>query len=252
VKEYGSPGEESYLRRLVHGAIMHGEQYQYDGRRRLITTYYQPSSGIGAAILSAQDRPIRVGVIGLGTGTIAAYGRAGDVYRFYDIDPHVIALAKSEFSFLADSAARIEISLGDARLAMEREPPQRFDVLAVDAFSSDAIPVHLITREALGVYLRHVTPHGLVAFHVSNRFLDLVPVVARIAREHGVHAVVVRDDPDDDDDSLRSKSDWVLVSRDAAVLQAQAIVDAGAEPAEDRPDWRTWTDDYSNLIQILK
>jgi len=252
VKEYGSPGEESYLRRLVHGAIMHGEQYQYDGRRRLITTYYQPSSGIGAAILSAQDRPLRVGVIGLGTGTIAAYGREGDVYRFYDIDPHVVALAKSEFSFLADSAARIELSLGDARLAMEREPPQRFDVLAVDAFSSDAIPVHLITREALGVYLRHVTPHGIVAFHVSNRFLDLVPVVARIAREHAVHAVVVRDEPDDDDDSLRSKSDWVLVSRDAAALQAPAIVDAGAVPAEDRPDWRTWTDDYSNLIQILK
>src|SRR5205823_5347332 len=186
VKEYGSPGEESYLRRLVHGAIMHGEQYQYDGRRRLITTYYQPSSGIGAAILSAQDRPLRVGV------------------------------------------------------------------LAVDAFSSDAIPVHLITREALGVYLRHVTPHGIVAFHVSNRFLDLVPVVARIAREHAVHAVVVRDEPDDDDDSLRSKSDWVLVSRDVAALQAPAIVDAGAVPAEDRPDWRTWTDDYSNLIQILK
>jgi SAM-dependent methyltransferase len=252
VKEFGSPGEESYLRRLVHGAIMHGEQYQYDGRRKIITTYYQPSSGIGAAILSAQDRPIRVGVIGLGTGTLAAYGRGGDVYRFYDIDPHVVALAKSEFSFLADSAARVEISLGDARLAMEREPPQRFDVLAVDAFSGDAIPVHLITREALGVYLRHVRPHGIVAFHVSNRFLDLVPVVARIAREHRVHAAVVRDEPDDDDDSLRSKSDWVLVSRDAAVLQAQTIVDAGAVPAEDRPDWRTWTDDYSNLIQILK
>jgi len=252
VKEYGSPGEEGYLRRLMHGSIMHGEQYQYDGRRKMITSYYQPSSGIGAAILSAQDRPIRVGVIGLGTGTLAAYGRGGDVYRFYDIDPHVVALATSEFSFLADSAARIEISLGDARLTLEREAPQGFDVLAVDAFSSDAIPVHLITREALGVYLRHVRPHGIVAFHVSNRFLDLVPVVAGIAREHGVHAVVVRDEPDDDDDSLRSKSDWVLVSRDAAALQGQAIVDAGAEPAEDRPDWRTWTDDYSNLIQILK
>src|SRR5438270_1753094 len=219
-----------------------------DGIRDLTVTGVQTC----ALPISAQDRPIRVGVIGLGTGTLAAYGRGGDVYRFYDIDPHVVALATSEFSFLADSAARIEISLGDARLTLEREPPQGFDVLAVDAFSSDAIPVHLITREALGVYLRHVRPHGIVAFHVSNRFLDLVPVVARIAREHGVHAVVVRDEPDDDDDSLRSKSDWVLVSRDAAALQGQAIVDAGAEPAEDRPDWRTWTDDYSNLIQILK
>src|SRR5260370_34712577 len=163
-----------------------------------------------------------------------------------------IGVAGGEFPCLADSAARIELAPGGAPLALEREPAQRFDVLAVDAFSSDAIPVHLITREALGVYLRHVRPHGIVAFHVSNRFLDLVPVVARIAREHGVHAVVVRDEPDDDDDSLRSKSDWVLVSRDAAALQAQAIVDAGAAPAEDQPDWRTWTDDYSNLIQILK
>src|SRR5207247_4187041 len=135
-----------------------------------------------------------------------------------------------------------EISLGDARLAMEGEPPQRFDVLAVDAFSSDAIPVHLITREALGVYLRHVTPHGIVAFHVSNRFLDLVPVVARIAREHAVHAVVVRDEPDDDDDSLRSKSGWVLVSRDAAALPVAARVDGGSGPPEDRPGGGRWDD----------
>ena len=126
-------------------------------------------------------------------------------------------------------------------------------MLAVDAFSSDAIPVHLITREALGIYLKHVKPDGIVAFHVSNRFLDLIPVVARLAQEHGAHAVLVRDDPDDEDDSLRSQSDWVLVSRDAAALQARRRSSrAAAEPAEDRPEWRTWTDDYSNLIQILK
>ncbi len=252
VKEYGSPGETTHLRRLVHGTIMHGEQYQHPSQRTMLTTYYQPPSGIGAAILSKQDAPIRVGVIGLGTGTIAAYGRAGDVFRFYDIDPHVIELARSEFTYLADSATRIEIALGDARLALEREPPQRFDVLAVDAFSSDAIPVHLITREALGSYLRHMKPDGIVAFHVSNRFLDLVPVVARIARENGAYAVLVRDDPEDDDPSLRSRSDWVLVSRDPEALEGEKIVDAGAVEAEDRPGWRTWTDDYSNLVQILK
>jgi len=252
VKEYGSPGETAHLLRLVHGTIMHGEQYQHPSQRTMLTTYYQPPSGIGAAILSRQGAPIRVGVIGLGTGTIAAYGRAGDVFRFYDIDPHVIELARSEFTYLADSAARIEIALGDARLALEREPPQRFDVLAVDAFSSDAIPVHLITREALGSYLRHMKPDGIVAFHVSNRFLDLVPVVARIARENGAHAVLVRDDPEDDDPSLRSRSDWVLVSRDPEALEGKKIVEAGAAEAEDRPEWRTWTDDYSNLVQILK
>jgi spermidine synthase len=252
VKEYNSPGEHGHLRRLVHGAIMHGEQYMSDDRRRFITTYYQETSGIGVAIKSRGNAPIRVGVIGLGTGTIAAYGRPGDVYRFYDIDPRVIKLAKSEFTFLGDSAAGIEVALGDARLTLEREPPQNFDVLAVDAFSSDAIPVHLITKEALGVYLRHVKSDGIVAFHVSNRFLNLIPVVARIAKEHGAHAVLVNDDSEDDDDSLRSKSDWVLVSRDPAALKREAIVKAGAEEAEDRPGWRTWTDDYSNLIQILK
>jgi hypothetical protein len=252
VKEYGEPGSEAHLRRLVHGAIMHGEQYMGDDGRRRITTYYAPTSGIGAAIRSRQDRPMRVGVVGLGTGTIAAYGRAGDLYRFYEIDAGVVRVARSEFTFLSDSAAKIEIALGDARLAMEREPPQQFDVLAVDAFSSDAIPVHLITREALAVYLRHVRDDGIVAFHVSNRFLDLVPVVARLAREHGVHARVVTDDPDDEDETGRSKTDWVLIARDPAVLKRKAIAEAGAAPAEDRPEWRTWTDDYSNLIQILK
>jgi SAM-dependent methyltransferase len=251
VKEYGIPGEESHLRRLVHGTIMHGEQYMHDSTRRQPTTYYQRTSGIGAAIESKQDRPVKVGVIGLGTGTIAAYGRPGDVYRFYDIDAHVIEIARSQFTFLADSQAKVEVALGDARLTLEREAPQAFDILAVDAFSSDAIPVHLITREALDTYLRHMKPEGIVAFHVSNRFLSLVPVVARIAKELNVHASLVSDDPDEEDDR-RSRSDWVLVSRDEKALAATAIVAAGGAPAEDRPEWRTWTDDYSNLIQILK
>jgi hypothetical protein len=252
VKEYGVPGDEGHLRRLVHGAIMHGEQYLHENYRRQLTTYYHEDSGIGAAIRSVGERPARVGVIGLGTGTIAAYGRPGDVYRFYDINSHVVRVAREQFTYLADSKAKIEVELGDARLVLEREPPQNFDVLAVDAFSSDAIPVHLITHEALGVYLKHVRPEGIVAFHVSNRFLDLIPVVARLAREHGAHAVLVKDDPDEEDDPRRSRTDWILVSRDPAALKRPAIVERNAVPAEDRPQWRTWTDDYSNLIQILK
>jgi SAM-dependent methyltransferase len=251
VKEYGEEGDEGHLRRLVHGTIMHGEQYMHESKRRMLTTYYQETSGIGLAIASRQDHPVRVGVIGLGTGTIAAYGRAGDVYRFYEIDPHVLEIARRDFAYLGDSPAKIEVALGDARLSLEREAPQGFDVLAVDAFSSDAIPVHLITREALGIFLKHVKPDGIVAFHVSNRFLDLIPVVARIAKEQGAHASLVRDDPDEDD-NLRSRTDWVLVSRDSKALQARQIVEGGGKPAEDRPDWRTWTDDYSNLVQILK
>jgi hypothetical protein len=252
VKEYGVPGEESHLRRLVHGAIMHGEQYMHGEQRTMLTTYYHEDSGIGAAIRSLGKRPARVGVIGLGVGTIAAYGREGDVYRFYDIDSRVMQIALHEFTYLGDSKAKIELALGDARLTLEREPPSNFDVLAVDAFSSDAIPVHLITREALGVYLKHVKADGIVAFHVSNRFLDLIPVVARLARENGVHAVLVRDDPDEEADYRRSRTDWVLVSRDPAALRRPAIVAREAVEPEDRPEWRTWTDDYSNLIQILK
>jgi len=252
VKDYGEAGEESQLRRLVHGTIMHGEQNLHPTLRRQVTTYYVETSGIGAAIASRQGKPVRVGVIGLGVGTLAAYGRAGDFYKFYEIDQDVVRLARGEFSYLSDSPAKVEVALGDARLTLEREPPQRFDVLAVDAFSSDAIPVHLITREALAVYLKHAGDDGIVAFHVSNRFLDLVPVVARIARENGAHAVIVRDDPDDEDDTRRSRTDWVLVSRAAKALQAAPIVKAGAEAPQDRAEWRTWTDDYSNLIQILK
>jgi SAM-dependent methyltransferase len=253
VKEYGNPGDEGHLRRLVHGAIMHGEQYMTGPWRGFITSYYQEPSGVGAAIRAKQAvGPVRVGVIGLGTGTLAAYGRAGDTFRFYDIDPRVVEMARADFTYLGDSPAKIEVAIGDARLALEREAPQGFDVLAVDAFSGDAIPVHLITREALRAYLRQVKPDGIVAFHVSNRFLQLVPVVARLAKEEGVHAAHVSDDPDEDDQSRRSRSDWVLVSRDAKALEAPRIVEAGAQSPEDRPEWRTWTDDYSNLVQILK
>ena len=250
VKEYGEEGAEDHLRRLLHGAILHGEQYLAEDLRHMPTTYYEEESGIGAAIRSKQDHPMRVGIIGLGTGTIAAYGRKGDDYRFYDIDANVVRVARTEFTYLADSGARIEIVVGDARLSLEREPPQQFDVLAVDAFAGDAIPVHLITREALAVYLRHMKPDGIVAFHVSNRFLRLIPVVARIAKEDGAHAILVSDNPEDD--SSRSRTDWVLVSRSRAALHSRRILQAGAAPALDEPRWRTWTDDYSNLVQILK
>jgi SAM-dependent methyltransferase/Na+-translocating ferredoxin:NAD+ oxidoreductase RnfE subunit len=250
VKEYGTPGEPTHLRRLVHGTIMHGEQFMHPDLRGRPTSYYEEPSGIGAALLSKRARPERVGVIGLGTGTIAAYGRKGDVFRFYDIDPRVIQIARSQFAFLGDSAAEVQLVVGDARLSLEREAPQGFDVLAVDAFSGDAIPVHLITREALAVYLRHMKPDGIVAFHVSNRFLDLIPVVKRIAAENGAQALLIDDEPDESDE--RSRSDWVLVSRSKAALAAPGIADHHPQEIDDAASWRTWTDDYSNLIQILK
>ena len=252
VKEYGEPGASYYSRRLLHGVIMHGEQFLEGERRRLPTTYYQPSSGVGAAIAAAEARgAVKVGVIGLGAGTLAAYGRKGDEFRFYDINPKVEEIARSKFTFLADTEATVDVVLGDARLSLEREPAQGFDLLAVDAFSSDAIPVHLITKEALGVYLRHMKPGGVIAFHVSNRFLELPPVVGRIARENGLAAVLVSDEGKDGDED-HTKTDWVLLAKDAKLLQAKEIKEAGPVPPEEKPGWRTWTDDYSNLVQILK
>ena len=210
-------GTASDHRSLIHGTILHGTQYLSPELAREPTTYYTQTSGIGRTIESLHPslRPLKVGIIGLGTGTIATYGSKGDVYRFYDINPAVIAIARRDFSYLAKSDATIEIALGDARLSMEREAPQGFDVLAIDAFSSDAIPVHLITREALSVYLRHMKPGGIIAFHVTNRYLDLAPVVQQLADAAGLHAVLVADDGDG---ALASRSDWVLLSDSEAAL----------------------------------
>ncbi|MBL8517845.1 MAG: fused MFS/spermidine synthase [Betaproteobacteria bacterium] len=254
VREYGAPTDKTYHRSLVHGGILHGEQYMQPEYRAAATTYYKTSSGIGKSILLKQqllgEKPMKVGVIGLGTGTIATYGRKGDTYRFYDINPEVITIARRDFTYLADSDALIELSLGDARLNLEREAVQGFDVLAVDAFSSDSIPVHLITLEAVQIYLKHMKPNGVIAFHVSNRFLDLKPVVEKIGNELGlttawVHEVAKNEDSD------RTVSDWVLLSKDKRFLLRDPILDA-TFIITPQPGWRLWTDDYNNLVQVLK
>lgn len=248
VKDTAPPTQPDAIRRLTHGVIMHGEQYLAAERSREPTTYYGVSSGIGRVLTTLADRPVKVGVVGLGAGTLAAYGKAGDVYRFYEINPQVVEIAYSHFTYLPGGPAKIETVLGDARLAMEREPPQSYDVLAIDAFSSDSIPVHLITREAMAVYLRHVKPDGVIAFHVTNRFLKLAPVVQQLASQHGLHAALISDDAEDND---LAKTDWVLVSRARTKLDAQRIAEA-ASGIEPLPGLRAWTDDFNNLFQILK
>lgn len=240
------------VRQMYHGSVKHGEQYLAAARRREPTTYYGASAGIGRALRAAMDgvpqRPLRVGLIGLGAGTLAAYGRAGDVYRVYEINPQVFDAAEREFSFLRDSPATIEQVLGDARLALEREPAQRFDVLAVDAFSGDSVPIHLITTQALAVYERHLAPGGVIAFHVTNRFLNLAPVVRQIAMARGLQAMLVHDEAEDSD--LR-RTDWVLVARDAAALERPGLHGAGsAFPVV--PGLRAWTDDFNNLFGVLR
>jgi SAM-dependent methyltransferase len=248
VKDIGAEGEHDAVRRLVHGVIMHGEQYRAAGRRNEPTTYYGATSGIGRTLKALEGSALRVGVVGLGTGTLALFGRPGDIYRFYEINPQVVTVAEREFTFLADSAAKIEHVLGDARLSMEREAPQDYDVLVVDAFSSDSIPVHLITREALEVYLRHLKPGGVIAFHVTNRFLDLPPVVSRIAAERGLHVALIADDAEE---SNLARTDWVLVTRDRALLERPEIAKF-TSGIEDIKGLGVWTDDFNNLLRILK
>jgi hypothetical protein len=234
-------------RSLVHGAILHGEQYLSEQYRRSATTYYKPSSGVGRTLVSYEGKPIKVGIIGLGAGSLAVYGQEGDVYRFYDIDPAVVGVAKKWFTYVADSPARTEIVLGDARLSMEREAPQGYDVLAVDAFAGDAIPVHLITTQAVTEYLRHMKPDGVIAFHVSNRFLDLKPVLLAIAKDQGLEFANLFDSGE----SGGTTSDWVLLTHNKAFLQQPRILEV-TEPVAPQPGWGLWTDDYSNLRQVLK
>ncbi len=238
---------DARYRSLVHGSILHGEQWLSEKYRRSATTYYKTTSGIGRTLIAFEGRPIRVGVIGLGAGSIAVYGDADDVYRFYDINPAVVGVAKTWFTYLADSPAKIEIVLGDARLSLEREAPQNYDVLAVDAFSGDSIPVHLITVEAFTEYLRHIKPDGVIAFHVSNRYLDLKPVLLAIAEKHHLEYAYLHESGEDGG----TTSDWVILTRNKAFILKPSIVEA-TEPVAPRPDWRLWTDSYNNLIQVFR
>lgn len=249
VQQSGSD-DASRHRTLVSGTIMHGLQYESPRFRRQATSYYTTSSGIGRLLETLHPRkdPLRVGVIGLGTGTLAAYGTPGDLYRFYDINPAVIAIARRDFTYLAQSEAKIETPLGDARLTLEREPPSDLDLLAVDAFSSDAIPVHLITSEALALYAKHVKPGGVIAFHLTNRYLDLVPVVDALATANHLRAVWIHDEGEE---VLASRSDWVLVSGNRELLAQPRIANA-ATPITPHADWRLWTDDFNNLFQVLR
>ncbi|HJZ97249.1 MAG TPA: fused MFS/spermidine synthase, partial [Candidatus Solibacter sp.] len=216
-------------------------------QRRWPTTYYGPDTGIAMAMRETRpDGGQRVGIVGLGTGTLAAYGRKGDRYTFYEIDPDVIDLAQREFSYLSDSAATIEIHEGDARLVLERQPAQRFDVLVVDAFSGDAIPMHLLTREAFMLYASHLTGRGVLAVNVSNRYLRLAPVVRQSAAASGMEARVV--DTVGDASRLYYQATWVIATRDPAFFASASL--RTAQPIT-RPV-APWTDDFSSIYRAVR
>ncbi len=237
-------------RTLYHGTIEHGNQVYTTALHDEPTTYYSRNSGIGLALaLCCHAAPRRVGVIGLGTGTIATYGRAGDVFRFYEIDPHVERIARGLFTYLRDSPATIEVVPGDARISMAREADEQYDVIAVDAFSGDAIPVHLLTREALVLYRRHLKPTGILAVHVSNRYLDLAPVVRQQAEQAGLRSTLITVDNDTTRDAY--SSDWVLVTANGAFM-ADSLVKAAGDTIGLPAGLRLWTDDYNSLLPILR
>jgi hypothetical protein len=242
-------GRQMPYRSLLHGTIQHGAQYLTFPENRNPTTYYGRRSGVGLALQYCCDASKRVGVIGLGAGTLAAYGRRGDSFRFYEINPQVIAVANSWFTFLNQSPAKSEIVLGDARLSLESEPSQQFDVLAVDAFSGDAIPVHLLTREAFAVYFRHLKADGILAVHTSNTFLNLAPVVKLLAEDadYATRLIASEEDPF----MMTSSADWVLVTRNQEFLNKPETF-AGSQIIAVPPNLRLWTDDYNNLFEILR
>ncbi|HET9206430.1 MAG TPA: fused MFS/spermidine synthase [Burkholderiaceae bacterium] len=248
VREQGEP--QALERKLVHGSILHGQQYMSGETRRRPTTYYVETSGIGRLLRAMDDRPVDVGVVGLGTGTIAAYGKPGDRYHFFEIDPAVVTVAQRYFTFLADSPAAVKLHVGDGRLLLQQGVAPPLDVLAVDAFSGDSIPVHLLTREAVELYLQRTKPGGVVALHVSNRYLDLRPVVGRIAADMGLEVAYVDDEIQEHDGPEKASSDWILLARDRAPLDVAMIREATRELPEARPR-KAWTDDYSNIAQVM-
>ena len=234
-------------RMLQNGNVVHGREWLAPDLAGRPISYYSAGSGLGLAMTALQARgPLKVGVVGLGAGSIAAYGRPGDSVTFYEINPAEPNIAKNYFSFLRLTGARWNIAMGDARLSLERAPPQKYDLLAIDAFTSDSIPVHLLTREAFALYWRHLKPDGLLVVHISNLYIDLGPVVAAAAMDQGKTARMV---PFDGDESKEEdRSDWVLIASDPAFFKSPALKSAQEMITASSP----WTDDYSNLWRSLR
>jgi hypothetical protein len=236
---------------LLHGRTTHGLQWREPSRRRTALLYYSLDSGAGIAFRYQDSvRARKVGVIGLGSGALATYARAGDLIRFYEIDAEVARIANSHFTFLTDTAARVEILLGDARIALEREAPQGFDLLFVDAFSSDSIPVHLLTREAFEIYDRQLDHNGVLAVHISSAHLDLEPPVRRLAEHLQMHALRI----DSGEDGARgiAKAAWMLLSRDERWLKKVSNLAHPSIATWGAPTGPLWTDDFANILGVLK
>jgi hypothetical protein len=209
VGEYREDDPVNHYLLLEHGRITHGLQFTHPDFAKWPSTYYGEDSGLALGLAALPAGPRRIGVVGLGVGTTAAYGRSNDVLRIYEINAEVLRMARTHFTYLSNCPSKIEVALGDARLSLEHESPQQFDLLALDAFSSDAIPVHLLTREAFELYLNHVNPNGVIAVHISNRYLDLQPVLQNVAAHFKLQlAIIDFDEPE----AVAGEVEWLYSS----------------------------------------
>jgi SAM-dependent methyltransferase len=253
VRDQHIHSKEKHVRSLYNGSILHGEQWQGKEKRSKPRSFYCEETGLAKTITYAkkQKRAIKVGVLGLGTGTVAAFARSLDTYRFYDINPAVIQVAKTQFTYLKDAKSRgatVQTVVGDARLSLEREPKHGFDVLVVDCFSSDAIPVHLLTKEAFQLYVSHLAKGGVLLLHISNQFLTLDPVVERITRSLKLHTLLI--ESYDANDGICFGTSWVVIAPDKKTFDDGAFYKAG-KPLKAKAGTRLWTDNYSSLFDVL-
>ena len=233
---------------LAHGIVVHGRQFAAPEKKALPCSYYGPRTGVGQALTYFRQQPdMRVGVVGLGVGTVATYAQAGQTVRFYEINEQVVTLARTYFSFLHDSAGKVELELGDARLSLEREAPENFHLFVLDAFSGDAVPAHLLTAEAFAIYLKHLRPDGAIAVNITNRHLNLAPVVLALAQEYHLKALRVFTDANGSE--LAYRADWMLLTKNAAFA---ALVKTSDPPEHRATAPLLWTDHYGNLFQILE
>ena len=249
VRDYAD--QQLARRSLIHGTIGHGYQYTAEAQRDIAGSYFATNSGVGRALAALQAQgPVRFGVIGLGAGVLTSYARSTDYLRIYEIDPDVVDISGRYFTFLSrarDRGADVQVLIGDARLTLERQEPQHFDVLVVDAFSSDAIPTHLLTNEAMEVYFRHLRPDGVLAVHISNRYLDLAPVCLRAAEHLNRMAWLIRSPAD----KMSHASDWVLITSNRELLDHPSFTGAHPQPAQAAASFRGWTDQYSSVWPVL-
>ncbi len=236
---------------LQHGTTFHGLQFVDSKKHRQPVAYFGRNSGAGLAIRFFRRQENRhIGVVGLGVGTIAAYGKKGDRIRFYEINPAVEHVARTRFSYLNDCPSEVDVIVGDARLSMEAEPSQEFDLLILDAFSGGAVPVHLLTVEAFEIFLRHLKSDGVIAMHVSTVYLDLQSVIWKMAKRLDLKSAWIKNDENDAEGIFAS--DWIILTRDESFINQKVIQAALTDPRSDFDRIDLWTDEHINLFQILK